>query len=359
MAIHPPPRLGGQSLLNLASEVELRMTGQSLHPALVPGLSEAIPAAATYVVVLIDGLGTHQLGHPAAPDLAAALAGSIDAPFPTTTTVSLATLATARPPAEHGLIGYLQWDPTVGTILNTIHMTSAWGEPVSVDVDRYLPEPNLWERLTDGGREPVVVQPLNFSGSALTRVLYRGARFEGYANPDEAVAVTRDVALHEGRLIVLYLPFVDVAAHVSGQASEAYTRAMSLVDGVWRSLVRDLPDHVTLLGTADHGHVDIADHDKVRLTSDARIFGDGRALYVTGDVGEVAETTGGDVLTTAELEAYLGGPVAPPFRDRLPDGVVMMPDGRAAFPPHMNDRLVGHHGGLSAEERTIPLLVRR
>ena len=241
MAIHPPPRLDGQSLLNLASEVELRMTGQSLHPALVPDLSEAIPAAASYVIVLIDGLGTHQLGHPAAPDLSAALAGSIDAPFPTTTTVSLATLATARPPSEHGLIGYLQWDPTVGTILNTIHMTSAWGDPVSVDVDRYLPEPNLWERLTERGREPVVVQPLNFSGSALTRVLYRGARFEGYANPDDAVAVTRDVALHEGRVIVLYLPFVDVAAHVSGQASEAYTRAMSLVDGVWRSLVRDLP----------------------------------------------------------------------------------------------------------------------
>ena len=203
MALHPPPRFGGQSLLNLANEVELRMAGSSPHPGLSADLVDAVPGSQTFVIVIMDGLGAHQLDHPSAPDLRASLLGSIDAPFPTTTTVSLATFATGRTPAEHGLIGYLQWDPDVGTIVNTIHMTSAWGEPVPIDVDRYLPSPHLWERLGSAAVESVVVQPLNVSGSSLTKTLYRGARFEGYTTPDEAVAVTRDVASHPGRVVVL------------------------------------------------------------------------------------------------------------------------------------------------------------
>ena len=72
----------------------------------------------------------------------------------------------------------------------------------------------------------------------------------------------------------------------------------------------------------------------------------------------VAASTGGTWLSADDLERYLGGAVADDYRGRMPDGVVMMPDGTAAFTRYMNDRLVGHHGGLSVEEREIPLLVR-
>ncbi|NIR38997.1 MAG: alkaline phosphatase family protein, partial [Actinobacteria bacterium] len=61
--------------------------------------------------VLFDGLGDGQLHHPAAAALAASRRAAIDAPFPTTTTVSLATIATGRSPAEHGLLGYQLWIP--------------------------------------------------------------------------------------------------------------------------------------------------------------------------------------------------------------------------------------------------------
>ncbi len=358
MAIHPPPDFGGASLLNLANELERRLIGSSPHAPLSSELARAIPEADTYVVVLFDGLGARQLGHRSAKDLSASLAGTMDAPFPTTTTVSLATLATGLTPAEHGLLGYLLWEPEAHTILNTIHMTSAWGDRVVVDLDGFLPDPNLWERLASHGIEPVVVQPFNFDGSPLTRVLYRGARFEAYVNPRNAVDVTRDVAGHANRLILLYVPFVDVAAHLSGQQSEAYEEAMTLANLVWTQLVNDIDDDVTLLGTADHGHIDIADASKTPLDVPARVFGDGRALYITGDAEPVIAATGGTWMPAQELESYLGGAVAEGYRGRMPDGVVMMPDGTAAFTRYMNDRLIGHHGGLSVEEREIPLLVR-
>lgn len=362
MQIPPPPNTMGTGLVNLAATIEQGFGHHPLHPTITDSTVEADDGRTT-VLVLFDGLGVAQLEHPRASELHASLARSLDAPFPTTTTVSLATIATGRTPSEHGVIAYLLWDPDVGTIVNTIHMRSAWGDPVAIELDRFLPSPNLFERLATVGIESVVVQPENFRGSALTTVLYRGARFEGYRDLEDAIAVTSDVAAHRGRLIVLYIPHVDVAAHVSGQESADYDRAVSAADTVWSRLHHMLPPRVTLLGTADHGHVDIEDANKIRLSpkaeDSARLSGDSRAMYVNGDPSQVLRETGGLWVPIADLEPLWGrGPVAPDTARRSPDGVVLMQEGTAAFTRYMNDRLVGHHGGLTDAERLIPLLAR-
>jgi predicted AlkP superfamily pyrophosphatase or phosphodiesterase len=123
--------------------------------------------------------------------------------------------------------------PDHDTILNTIHMTSAWGEMIpGLDLGGFLPAPNLWERLKAAGVEPIVVQPGNFAQTPLTRVLYRGARFEGYWSPDEAVEVTLDVSNQPGRLVFLYVPYVDYAAHISGQESTDYLEALTAANDI-------------------------------------------------------------------------------------------------------------------------------
>ncbi len=362
MQMPSPPDTTGRGLVNLAATIEESFGQQPQHEVLA-GSTREPDREGTTVLVLFDGLGVSQLEHPRATELRASLAGSLDAPFPTTTTVSLATIATGRTPAEHGLIAYLLWDPSFGTIVNTIHLRSAWGDTVDIDLGRFLPTPNLFERLAGGGIESVVVQPENFRGSALTTVLYRGARFEGYRDLDDAVAVTLDVAAHRSRLIVLYIPHVDVAAHVSGQESTDYDDALSAADTVWSRLHHMLPPHVTLLGTADHGHIDIPDANKIRLSpraeESARLSGDGRAMYVNGDPSQVLSETGGLWVPITDLEPLWGqGSLSPDTTRRSPDGVVLMRDGTAAFTRYMNDRLVGHHGGLTDAERLIPLLAR-
>ncbi|HEX6287511.1 MAG TPA: hypothetical protein VFZ80_08495, partial [Acidimicrobiia bacterium] len=55
------PSYDGSGLVNLVSELESRMTGTSTFPRLVD--ASAIPEAATYVLVLFDGLGVTQLDH--------------------------------------------------------------------------------------------------------------------------------------------------------------------------------------------------------------------------------------------------------------------------------------------------------
>lgn len=363
MTTSPTDAYCGFGLMNLANDLERRLSGSSAHEGLVPELATTIPVNPTYVVVVIDGLGTHQLNHERASSLAGALRADLLAPFPTTTTVSLASLSTGRPPSEHGVIGHALWLPAIDTVMNTIHFTTMRGASVDVDPSSFLPGPNLWRRLALTGTETVVVQPANFAGSSLTRMLYGGARFEGYSSAADAVDITCDVASHQGRLVVLYLPFVDVAAHTAGQSSHEYQTAMALVDTIWSRLDHHLPGGATLIGTADHGHVDIVEERKIRLPkqfgADAVLFGDSRALCVVGDPSAILERVPGRWIDRSDAEAWWGHtPVSDELSVRLPDGIVLPDDGWAVFPTSMNDRLVGYHGGWSAEERTIPLLVR-
>lgn len=357
------PAYGGRSLINLVAELEYRLTGSSVAPRLDPDLAESIDDFDTCVLVLFDGLGSHQLDHRDAAHLKAAHRGDIDAPFPYTTTVSLASIATGRPPSQHGLIAYQLWMEEVGAVVNTIHMRTMVGGPIDLDYEALLPAPNLWERLKEAGREPIAVQPGHFDRTPLTRALYRGARFEAYWSVDEAVEVTRDLASEPGRLILLYVPNVDFAAHVAGQTSREYAEAIQIVDSVWQRLSDQLPDTVCLIGTADHGHVDIPEERKIRISGDAHkdrtFYGVERAVFVKGEGESLARNIHATWLPRHALPELWGpGPNHAEFEARLPDGILFADDGYAVFHKNSNDRLIGYHGGLMLEERAVPLLVR-
>jgi len=353
----------GSGLVNLVAELEHRMTGSTVSPRLTDISLPALHELNTTVLVLFDGLGSHQLSHPHAPDLAAAHIGSVDAPFPTTTTVSLATIATGMPPSQHGLIAYQLWNPKVGKVVNTIHMTTMWGERIDQRHEDFLPGPNLWRRLSDSGIETVTIQPDTFDRTPLTRALYTGTSFVPYSTTTQAVERTVSAAGSPDRFVFLYIPHVDFAAHVAGQRSDEYAGAMSEANTVWAELTEQLPPDVLLVGTADHGHVDIAEANKVRLSKADQeghiLYGDARAMFVRGDGASLASGLPGTWVPYADLAGMWGpGPLHEAFEERRPDGVIFADDGYAIFHSRSNDRLIGHHGGLTDAERLVPVLLR-
>lgn len=354
------PDYTGGGLVNLVAELERRLTGSAPSPGLHPHLAAAVPEGATYLLVLFDGLGDHQLAHPAAAPLAAARRAALDAPFPTTTTVSLATLATGLPPAVHGLLGYQLWLPEHDTVVNTIKWTTLWGDPIEADHDRFLPGPNTWERVAAAGLEPIVVQPADFEGTPLTRVLYRGCRWEPWTDPASAVAAAAQLAAVPGRLILLYLPQVDFAAHVHGQASPAYARALGLAGRIWEQIAALLPGGAVAVGTADHGHVDVPEACRARIPKPdhegRRFAGDPRMMFVHG--APLEGNLPARWIPRAEMEHWWGpGARHPEFADRAPDGVLAADPGHSLLHRFSDERLIGQHGGLTPEEVRIPLLV--
>jgi len=359
--MHPPDYAGG-GLVNLVAELERRLTGKAASPGLRPELAAAIPDAASYLLVLCDGLGDGQLAHPGAAPLSRARRGALDAGFPTTTTVSLATVATGLPPAAHGLLAYQLWLPEVGQVANTIKWTTLWGDPLDLDFDAFLPRPNTWERVAAAGVEPIVIQPLGFDGTPLTRALYRGCRREAYTDIGEAVAAALQLSRPARRLVTLYLPQVDFAAHVGGQRSEMYGAALREVAGIWQRIADRLPPGTVMVGTADHGHFDVPKDRQIRLAkadhAGRTLYGDPRAMFVRGDGASLADGLPAQWVPLAEMEGWWGpGRPHPRFAERVPDGTLLADPGCALLHRYSDDRLIGQHGGLTPEEMRVPLLV--
>src|SRR3972149_2955581 len=163
-----PPDYQGGGLVNLIAELEYRLTGSAAAPRLRADLAARIPPAAGYVFVLIDGLGGHQLGHPAAP-----------------------------PGAR---------------VANTIFWFDPVGAPVEVDYRQFLPAPNLAERMSAAGVESIVVEPSAFIDSPLEQVLYRGAAVVPAPDDAASVRIALERAAEPGKLVVVYVPNVDAAA---------------------------------------------------------------------------------------------------------------------------------------------------
>lgn len=354
-----PPSYEGSGLVNLVAELEARMTGTSAFARLSG--SEAIPEASSYVLVLLDGLGVAQLEHGSAGPFRAALADSLEAPFPTMTNVSLATVATGLSPSRHGQVAHLTWYPDLDMVVNTLKWVTLGGDPVQYDYASLLPRPNLWERLRAAGVEPITVQPGEFQTSPLTREMYRGARFEGAWNVSDLAEATVSLATEPGRLIFTYVPFVDFAGHVFGQGSDQFAEAMSLAAGVWEAIASGLPPGAAVLGTADHGLMEVSESHKHLIRDPGfdslRFAGDPRGVQLWGDpalMDELAADTDGVLVDPAPL---LGPDLSEDASSRLGEKVLLAPPGRAIIPRGFDKRLRCYHGGLSDEELTIPLLV--
>lgn len=353
------PSYDGSGLVNLMAELEHRLTGASKSPRLADGT--LVPDAASYVFVLFDGLGTAQLGHEAAGSFRTSLSGVLEAPFPTTTSVSLATVATGLPPSQHGQVAHLQWMPDLEKVVNTLKWLTPYGDHVGYEYGSFLPRPNLWERLRGAGVEPITVQPGDFAGSPLSRVLYRGCRFEGIWDVDDMVKATVQLASEPGRLVFTYVPQVDFAGHVFGLESEEFTEAMRLAVGLWESLAGQLPPDVALIGTADHGLAEFSNDQKMLIRDhrfdDLRLAGDSRGVQMWGDLvlmDELTTLTGGEL---ADPAALVGANPSDVALARLGEKVLIPPDHLAVIPRGFDKRLRCYHGGLSRAEVEIPLLV--
>src|SRR3990170_2087310 len=317
-----PPDYQGGGLVNLIAELEYRLTGSAAAPRLRADLAARIPPAAGYVFVLIDGLGDHQLGHPAAAPLARHRVGAIDASFSTQTTVNTSTLATGLPPAQHGLIAYLL---RLGDrVANTIFWFDPVGDPVEVDYRQFLPAPNLAERMSAAGVESIVVEPSAFIDSPLEQVLYRGATVVPAPDDAASVRIALERAAEPGKLVVVYVPNVDAAAHAAGQESRLYRQALQDAAGIWRALATGLPPHA--------GAVDEA-----------------AALSAQLPVTWVSRS---------DMDGWWGPPpYHPEFERRRPDGALVADDGFALLYPGNEGIMVGQHGGLTEAELRIPILV--
>jgi hypothetical protein len=324
-------------------------------------IAASIPNGRSYVLVLFDGLGVAQLAHDAAAPLRRSHRATLHAPFPSTTSVALATVATGLPASGHGLVAHLTWLEETQRVVNTLKWVDLSGQPVEYDYSSVLPGPNLWERLRGAGVEPITVQPGTFEGSPLSRLVYRGARFEPTWDGHDLVEATAALAAEPNRLVFTYFWPVDFNGHVYGLESPQFTDSLRLASSIWEGIMASAPPGVTVLGTADHGLIEYDEADKVLIRQEAfrglRYAGDPRGVQVWGEeplLGELARETGSELVDPVGL---LGPEPGPEAIRRTGDALLLAPPGKVLLPPGFDKRLRSYHGGLAPAELEIPLLV--
>lgn len=328
-----------------------------------------LPPARRVCVVLVDGLGTHQLagrsGH--FPFLRRLPGTTITTVAPSTTAAAISSFGTGAAPGLTGMLGYTVRRPGTDDLLNLIR----WDESI-LAMREWQTVPTLAERLADPGRF-VTLAPARFDGSGLTVASLRGAR----AVASETLQERVDAAVSElrsGRADVAYLYWgeVDHVGHVSGWQSWEWGEEASATDAELARLARELPPGTLLVVTADHGMVDVT--SSIDATTDPAlregvrlVSGEPRAMHLhcDADPEEVAhrwrERLGETAWVLRREDAFeLLGPVDPRFAGVIGDVVVFMRgtavvvDSATQTPSSMT--LIGVHGSLTPEEMHVPLL---
>jgi hypothetical protein len=363
------PHYGESSLADLASSVlaSLGVAGEA-NPL---GLGPVDRAC----VLVVDGLGWELLReHPAAAPFLSELAVAgrpLTAGFPATTTTSLASLGTGRPPGQHGLLGYQVAVPGQGRLLNGLRWDSR------VNPLTWQPGSTIFERAARAGVGTYRVALSSLAGTGLSIAAMRGAEFLGADAVGALVGQAAAAMRRSDRaLATVYHADLDGTGHVFGCSSDAWRYHLGHVDKLAEQLAGALPPGTAMHVTADHGMVDAGPQDRVDADAEpglrdgvALLGGDARARHVyarPGAAGDVLaawrEVLGARAWVVSRDEAIAEGwfgPVNPAFAPRIGD-VVAATVGPAAIVATEREpresRLVGMHGSLTPGDQLVPLL---
>jgi hypothetical protein len=333
------------------------------------------------IVLLIDGLGWHQLpvAAPHAPTLTdlttgrLGLARSITCGLPSTTPTSLVSVGAGVAPGVHGVLGFNVNVPGTDRILT--HITWA-NDP---DPAWWQPTPTMFTRAAQAGIATTVVSRSAFEGTGLTVSAYRGAAYRYAETPDE-LAPRLIEALADNQLVYGYCSDVDHAGHQYGVDSPLWRVAVGEVDRLITRLVDNLPGDAALIITADHGQLNVPPDARVDVDAEpglraglALVAGEPRMRYLHTVPGARDDVMAAwrdllgarvEVLTREDaVERNWFGPVPPQHLARIGDIVVAARDPFAVLAsgsePASVSRLVAFHGSYTALEMEIPLMVVR
>ena len=357
-----------QIVPSLFSSLGLTTATDSIHCGESPSGRE--------LLFLVDGLGADLLSTYAeyAPTLSSMVLHSpITTSFPTTTATSLATLTTGELPGAHGMMGYtVQVPRSGGRVLNSLK----WDE--RVDPVIWQPVPTLFERASAAGISTTHVAAKRYEDTGFTRAVFRGAHYKGANISTDLVSETVLALQKSPSFVYLYVNDVDSAGHSDGVGSEKWIGALRYVDAIVEELVQKLPTGTRIWLTADHGMINVEEKlilgaDNDLLTDISVIAGEPRMrhLYLAADSEqaekEVISRWESALGTKVEMHSrqsaisagLFGAQVSRDAAERVGDVIAIAKEKLILLDPARADKegsMVGHHGGNSLVESSVPLL---
>lgn len=350
----------------------------------VAALCRKIGKADHYLLVLVDGLGMNILRRmPRHNLLRASMAAELKAVFLSTTAAGLSTLATAQWPCAHSVPAWwTRLDRRGITAVTLAHTERSSERPLDefgISPEELLPWNSFWTKID---YEAMSVLPADIVESPFSIRARGGTARIGYGDLREATEITsRAILCAPGPSITyLYLPQIDTLSHQEGPESKAVLEEALLVEQALAELVASVGGGARILITADHGQAQVSESDRFLLGNDDPIL---RHLKCTpsGETGvpifHVLPHC--EALFAAEFSARFGerflflspaqveqmrllgpGPLSAEMKERMGNFIALAqkPTCLCFGPPEESGcENKGVHGGLSAAEMMIPLMI--
>ncbi len=374
------------SIVNLMSSIIQSRGGDAdLLYAPLSGLNGVpLHEAQSVVLLVIDGLGYDYLQQHPQSCLHQHLHSRITSVAPPTTAASITTFLTGTAPQQHGLTGWFTYFRELGSVVTVLPYTHRSGGPalgtLGVAAREFLGHTPVFERMA---AECYSVTPSWLRESEYNLAHSGGAEIvphRGYQHCfDEVVRLVR--RNQQRKYIYAYWPEFDGLAHAHGVGSEQVAEHFVKLDAAFAMLLLQLQGSgATVLVTADHGfvdtpperHLNLADHPQLKECLSMPLCGEPRLVYcyVRYEKREQFETYVHQVLAevcdlyrSADLieQGLFGlGEAHPELLSRVGDYTLVMKKNYALtgrIPGEGVLHMTGFHGGLSAAEVYVPLVL--
>jgi predicted AlkP superfamily pyrophosphatase or phosphodiesterase len=365
------PDYEGGSLPNLMRSVADACGGPRLPYAPARDLQgDALADAKSIVLLVVDGLGhAHVLRGARDGFLRRHLKGAMTSVFPSTTAAAIPTFLTGLAPQQHGLTGWHMYFAEIDRILAVLPMAPRGGPALDV------PAASLAQRL---------LSPAEIFGSPFNRHHSQGAIRAGFGGLAEMLERLAELSSAlEPCYVHAYYPALDSTAHAFGIVSPQVTAVLVALEQGLEALAQRLQGSGTvLIVTADHGFIDaparrlieLENHPELGAMLARPLCGERRVAYCyvrsqrRGDFEcYVRERMGHavELHDSGELveRGWFGpGEPHPQLLSRVGDYTLVMREDwtiKDWLPGEKRYRQIGVHGGISAAEMQIPLIVAR
>ena len=376
------PDYHGGSIVNLmASIAQAHGAKDRLYPPL-RALPPARLASRNTVLLVIDGLGHDNLiTHCGDGVLARHMNDRITSVFPPTTATAITTFLTGTAPQQHGVTGWFTYFRELGSVLAVLPYQPRHGSPApTIPARRLFDHVPVFDRLEARCH---VVAPTRIVHSEFNTAHHGKARPHAFASLGQMFDTIAQIARAQGgrNYIYAYWPELDRLAHEHGIASREAVAHLAKIDAAFGSFLAEVGGTgTTVIVTADHGFIDARPDQKIELdahpqlarTLSLPLCGEGRAAYCYVHASQRAQFV--DYVAThldeyADLKdsesliesGYFGlGPPHARLHERIGDYTLLMKDHSVIkdwLPGEPRYVHIGVHGGMSAQEMYVPLIV--
>jgi len=375
------PAYGGGSLVNLVASLVEARGGPPRHPAAALLEPRELESARNVVLVILDGLGDNYLMRQGkGGELARRRRGALTSVFPSTTASAITTSYTGCTPVEHGITGWYTYFGEAGYVAAPLPFRTR-GDMLPLRGKGFTPERAFTARpiFESMQARAIIVSSAEIIASEYNLYHCAAAERRAYDSLERFVAEV-EAAVKSGperKFIYAYWPAYDATSHRYGSESAEAAREFERIDAAFGELLQKLSGtETTVVATADHGFIDVPLEASLELPASLAamlrfpLCGERRVAYchvhdsdafarkARDWLGERAE-----VKPSAQLvrEGWFGpGEAHPRFAERVGDVALVMngrytvKDWTAGEARHLH---IGNHGGPTADEMMIPLIV--